>query len=92
VIISPYEYQLRANATLPAPGGDIFLPQRVVSEYLKSKGIDYVDATAAFKRAGVADKSKLFLRFDPMHFSAAGHQVMYDVIRSVAIARGARVY
>jgi lysophospholipase L1-like esterase len=88
VIISPYEYQLRANATLPAPGGDIFLPQRVVTEFLKSKGIDYVDATAAFKRAGVADKSKLFLKFDPMHFSAAGHRVMYDVIRSVASTRG----
>jgi lysophospholipase L1-like esterase len=93
VIISPYEYQLRANARLPdAPQGDVLLPQHVVTEFLKSKGIAYVDATAAFKRAGVADKSKLFLKFDPMHFSAAGHRVMYDVIRSVAVTRGTPEY
>lgn len=93
VIISPYEYQLRANATLPsAPEGDVLLPQRVVTEFLKTRGIEYVDATAAFQRAGVADKSKLFLRFDPMHFSAAGHRVMYDVIRSVATTRGGSLY
>jgi lysophospholipase L1-like esterase len=93
VIISPYEYQLRANATLPyAPEGDVLLPQRAVTAFLKARGIDCVDATAAFQRAGLADKSKLFLRFDPMHFSAAGHRVMYDVIRPVAITSGTSSY
>jgi len=88
VIISPYEYQLRAHATLPdSPEGNVFLPQRVVTEFLKSRGIDCVDATVAFQHADIADKSKLFLKFDPMHLSAAGHRVMYDVIRSVAITR-----
>jgi lysophospholipase L1-like esterase len=87
VIISPYEYQLRANASLPdAQKGDLLLPQRIVTEFLKSRGIAYVDATEAFKHAAVADKSKLFLKFDPMHFSAAGHRVMYAVIRSVELA------
>lgn len=85
VIISPYAYQLRAGATLPSvPDGDLFLPQRVVTKFLQSKGIAYVDATVAFMRARVSDKSRLFLRFDPMHFSVAGHRVMYDVVRSVA--------
>jgi hypothetical protein len=93
VIISPYEYQLRANATLPdAPEGDVLLPQHVVTEFLKSRGIAYVDATVAFKSADVADKSKLFLKFDPMHFSTAGHRVMYDVIRSIAVTRGTPEY
>jgi lysophospholipase L1-like esterase len=88
VIISPYEYQLRANARLPdVQKGDVLLPQRIVSEFLQSRGIAYVDATRAFKHSAVADKSKLFLRFDPMHLSAAGHRVMYEVIRSVALAR-----
>jgi hypothetical protein len=88
VIISPYEYQLRANATLPdAQKGDPLLPQHIVTQFLKSRRIAYIDATEAFKRAAVGDKSKLFLKFDPMHFSVAGHRVMYDVIRSAAVAR-----
>lgn len=91
VIISPYEYQLRANATLPDGRKDsLLLPQQEVAEFLKSKKIPYVDATEVFKRAAVRDKSTLFLKFDPMHLSVAGHQVMYEVINSVAPVAGSR--
>lgn len=86
VIISPYEYQLRTNAKSPdAATGDVFLPQRVVTDVLTKRRIAYVDATAAFEKSGGAGKSELFLKFDPMHLSVAGHRVMYDVIRSVAV-------
>lgn len=69
VFLNPYEFQLRKE------GGD-FSPQDKMIEYLKAKGIQYVDTRDAFRQ--IPRPSSAFLFADPMHLSAAGHRVVYD--------------
>jgi lysophospholipase L1-like esterase len=70
VLISPYEYQLR-----PAAPRESLLPQRTIAAILAERGIRFVDMTDWFRKER---PGSYFLRFDPMHFSAEGHRVVYS--------------
>jgi GDSL-like lipase/acylhydrolase family protein len=73
VVVLPYEVQLRAQ------NADFMLPQRMICGYLSEHGVDYIDATAAFRDTG-APSDALYLYEDPMHFSPRGHGVLAGVL------------
>lgn len=74
VFVLPYEAQLR-----PGAPEDLLMPQRKVSDYLRSNNIDYYDTTQDFRNAGPSEN--LYLFDDPMHFSAEGQKVLADVVK-----------
>lgn len=69
VFLNPYEFQLRQE------GGD-FSPQNRIIEYLKERGIRYVDTRESFRQ--LPRPSAAFLFADPMHLSELGHKVVFD--------------
>jgi len=73
VIVLPYEAQLRAE------NADFLLPQRMICGYLGEHGVEYIDATAAFRETG-APSDALYLHADPMHLSPRGHGVLAGVL------------
>jgi lysophospholipase L1-like esterase len=73
VFLLPYEAQLR-----PGSPEDFLMPQRKVSDFLRSNNIDFYDATDDFKNAGPSER--LYLFDDPMHLSAEGHAVLANVV------------
>lgn len=79
VVLAPFEYQLREP-----DDPDTQVPQRLLGELLAKEGVAYVDARPAFDPA--VPSGDYFLGYDPMHFSAAGHRVIADVIAG-ALAR-----
>ena len=81
VVLSPYEFQLRAHHD--ADDVDVLLPQRVIGKHLRDRGIRYVDALGWFQADGARNGADYFLRFDPMHLSSKGHEVMYRGIREL---------
>lgn len=81
VVIAPYEYQLRPGSEGLIEGRDVRLPQRLISEFLAQRNITHVDATGAFTTGTREGGAKYFLSFDPMHFSPAGHEVMFSLVR-----------
>jgi lysophospholipase L1-like esterase len=91
VVLVPYEFQLR-NFRPRLDPVDITLPQRVIGEYLKAKGISFVDTYPDFQALASTQQSKYFLRFDPMHFSSLGHAEMFRILqaRGLAAARKAK--
>ncbi len=81
VIILPYEMQLRMK-------NDAFmLPQQMISKFLSSNGIDFIDASEDFLRVEGA-KNELFLYGDPMHFSPLGHRVLFSILQKICISTG----
>lgn len=72
VVLSPFEYQLR-NPEDP----DSQLPQRKLTELLRKAGVDPIDPRPVFDASRASD---YYLAYDAMHFSAAGHRVIADVI------------
>ena len=62
-----------------AERGESSLPQRKLRTFFENKGMDYVDLLPRF-RQGSRPKD-LFLPYDPMHLSPAGHEVLFQVIR-----------
>ncbi|MBF0458174.1 MAG: hypothetical protein HQK99_09795 [Nitrospirae bacterium] len=72
VIIAPYEAQLRKGEAL-------LQPQKKLSAFFSSNGIDYIDPVPDFLAAGVSSK-ELYLFCDPMHLSEKGHRVMFGAL------------
>jgi lysophospholipase L1-like esterase len=79
LVIAPFEYQLREPQD-----PDTQVPQQMLGERLAAEGVAYIDARPFFD-PGVASVD-YFLGYDPMHFSAAGHRVIADVVAE-ALAR-----
>jgi hypothetical protein len=71
VLVFPYEAQLRSNDYALA------LPQRRLSNYMRQRGIRYIDLMPNLQ--GVP-ATKLFLPYDPMHLSEMGHRLVSDII------------
>jgi lysophospholipase L1-like esterase len=71
VLIMPYEAQFRRDD----PGSAA--PQKRLSQYFQSHGIRSFDLKQTFAASGLPSK-KLFLYGDPMHFSVAGHRILFD--------------
>lgn len=72
VIIAPYEFQLR-------DGADVSAPQKALADYFEANGIVYVDALPVFRRVSLPSY-ELFLPGNAMHLSAAGHEVIHEII------------
>ena len=71
VFVMPYEAQVRTKDK------SAFLPQRLVSDFLRQNGIAYYDAAPAFLQSGLPSQS-LYLYGDPMHLSEAGHRLSFQ--------------
>jgi hypothetical protein len=71
VLVFPYEAQLRSNDAALA------LPQRRLSNYMRQRGIRYIDLMPNLR---TLPATKLFLAYDPMHLSEMGHLAVYDII------------
>ncbi|MBF0554467.1 MAG: SGNH/GDSL hydrolase family protein [Nitrospirae bacterium] len=72
VIISPYEAQLRKKDSL-------LEPQKKLSAFFSSNGIDFIDPVPDFLAKGMPSK-EFYLFCDPMHFSEKGHRVMFEAL------------
>ena len=70
VVVLPYEFQLRED------NPKLWLPQRLVCDYLEAENIDYRDAQDWFEQDGRAP-SEFFLFADPMHLSPQGHRLVF---------------
>ena len=71
VIILPYEMQTRENCN-----SSVTNPQNKVKLLLKNLNIKFIDLT--YKFCNENKSNKLFLKFDPMHLSKQGHELVYD--------------
>lgn len=80
VVVLPYEPQVR---TSPAPD---LTPQRVVTGFLRGRQIRFEDARPKFASAG-GRPADLFLFDDPMHLSAAGHDVVFRLLQTHLLPR-----
>jgi len=86
IVISPYEYQLRLlqdQAAMRRTDLDVMLPQKKIQAYLTAHGLTAFDAIDFFRSQGGAKSKALFLPFDPMHFSAKGHFLMYRFLQEL---------
>tara|TARA_B100001093_G_scaffold111679_1_gene104067 strand:- start:976 stop:1977 length:1002 start_codon:yes stop_codon:yes gene_type:complete len=83
IIISPYEYQLRED--LEADSEIINYPQKKLKEFFENHEINFHDPYEFFMENNKKDKKQLFLSFDPMHLSEAGHQEMYNFIKKTLL-------
>jgi hypothetical protein len=73
VFLMPYEAQLRKNAA-----GDSLLPQTLITNFLRRNKISYVDAFSAFRQSALPPEA-LYLYGDPMHLSAEGHLLAFEI-------------
>lgn len=85
VVLAPYEYQLRHSRPASDPT-DVFLPQRVIRQYLRANGISFVDTSPEFLALASKQPKNYFLSFDPMHFSARGHAEMVSILQARGLA------
>jgi lysophospholipase L1-like esterase len=82
VAVVPYEAQLRP----PAPGtveGER-LPQRVLLDGLRARGIPALDLAPALEAAAQGDPAALYLWSDGIHLSARGHAAAAEAIAAFA--------
>jgi lysophospholipase L1-like esterase len=73
VVVFPYEYQLRSGN-----GARVWLPQKLLLDHLAVRAVLSLDLAEALRRDHAATGrpfSAYFLFDDPMHLSAAGHEV-----------------
>ncbi len=77
VLIAPYEYQIREGEN----NNQLLLPQINILKYLNKNQINNIDLYSTFKNFSQIS-TDLYLGYDPMHFSAKGHQILFDVISS----------
>ena len=73
VVLSPFEYQLREPQD-----PETQIPQARLAELLAREGVAFVDARPYFDPAHAS--TDYFLGYDPMHFSALGHEAMARAI------------
>jgi hypothetical protein len=73
VFVMPYEAQLRRTAA-----GDSLLPQTLVTDFLRRNKIAYFDALSAFRQSALPPEA-LYLYGDPMHLSAEGHLLSFQI-------------
>ena len=73
VVIAPFEYQLRKPED-----PDSQVPQGELVELFSRAGVEPIDPRPAFDAS--RPSTDYYLAYDAMHFSAAGHRVMADVI------------
>ncbi len=71
IIILPYEYQTRDCEN------EKFLPQKKIIDSLKDVEIKFIDYTKYFCDN---KNNENFLKFDPMHLSNAGHNMVYNLL------------
>jgi lysophospholipase L1-like esterase len=84
IVVSPYEYQLRAPEDITSTelsGADVMLPQTKIKAFLTDHGVASFDSADFFRSQDADSGTALFLPFDPMHFSAEGHTVMFWYLR-----------
>lgn len=74
IIILPYEFQTRECHD------DILMPQNTVKKIIKNNEVKFFDFTAEFCKN--AKPKELFYKYDPMHLSAKGHRLVYDIIKN----------
>jgi hypothetical protein len=70
VFVSPYEAQLR-----PESPPDFLEPQRKITTFLSTNGVENYDATSEFQKH-LPNTKILFLYGDPMHVSADGAKLL----------------
>ena len=71
VILLPYEYQTRDCKNKN------FLPQKKITNYLNEVEIKFIDYSKNFCNE---KSNENFLRFDPMHLSKNGHNIVYNLL------------
>lgn len=79
--VLPFEYQLRQSYSID--DGDILKPQRTIAGIAGKESVLLVDLYPGFKRylsETGTKSSKLYLSYDPMHFSPKGHRVLSDIV------------
>tara|TARA_B100000029_G_scaffold510211_1_gene601170 strand:- start:327 stop:1283 length:957 start_codon:yes stop_codon:yes gene_type:complete len=74
VIILPYEFQTRKNNCF----GKNILPQKIIKNILISTNIEFEDYTKFF--CDNNNPKNLFYKFDPMHLSEKGHDLVFSKI------------
>jgi lysophospholipase L1-like esterase len=85
VVVFPYAYQLR-----PGNGARAWLPQKLLLDHLASRGVLSIDLAKALRRDHDATGrpfTAYFLFDDPMHLSAAGHEVAARALLEAQAAR-----
>ena len=74
IIILPYEYQTRKCIEKN------FIPQEKIANIISNLKIDFSDYTKEFCK--IKKPKNLFLKFDPMHLSPQGHNLVFNLIRN----------
>ena len=75
VLIIPYEYQTRKGQC----SAKNLEPQLKITNMLKSLKINYIDYTSLF--CNNKNPKKLFYKFDPMHLSEEGHNLIFSELQ-----------
>lgn len=74
IITLPYEYQTRICDE------NILLPQKKIKELFYSTEINYYDFTEKF--CNFEKPKNLYIKYDPMHLSELGHNLVYNLIKN----------
>ena len=74
IILLPYEYQTRMCIEKN------FIPQEKIATIISNLNIDFFDYTKEFCK--IKKPKNLFLKFDPMHLSPQGHNLVFNLIRN----------
>jgi len=75
IFILPYEYQTRDCKK------ELLLPQRKIIELSKDISNNFYDLTANF--CNYEKPKKLFLKYDPMHLSKEGHNLVFNLTKKI---------
>ena len=75
IIILPFEFQTRKNCDLK-----FLLPQDKLVKILKNNKLEYINLSNDF--CSHVKSRELFLKFDPVHLSEAGHDFVFNLIKN----------
>ena len=75
IIILPFEFQTRMNCDL-----NFLLPQDKLVKILKNNKLEYINLSNDF--CSHVKSRELFLKFDPVHLSEAGHDFVFNLIKN----------
>ena len=76
IIILPYEFQTREGNCIIKN----LMPQSKIIALLKKLNIKYIDLTKSF--CSTKEPKNLFYKFDPMHLSSQGHNLVFLKIKN----------